>query len=90
MVLPGNAGAVFLGRNTPEPVGDYLAGPNHVLPTGGTARFYSVLDTDAFNKKISVLNYSEKALQRDADQIICLARQEGLEAHARAIEVRKR
>lgn len=85
-----NAGAVFLGRNTPEPVGDYFAGPNHVLPTGGTARFYSVLDVDAFIKKISVINYSDKALQRDADDIICLARREGLEAHARAIEVRKR
>ena len=85
-----NAGAVFLGRNTPEPVGDYFAGPNHVLPTGGTARFYSVLDVDAFIKKISVVNYSDQALQRDADDIICLARREGLEAHARAIEVRKR
>jgi len=85
-----NAGAVFLGRNTPEPVGDYFAGPNHVLPTGGTARFYSVLDVDAFIKKISVINYSEQALQRDADEIMYLARSEGLEAHARAIEVRKR
>ncbi|RNC29446.1 MAG: Histidinol dehydrogenase [Candidatus Dichloromethanomonas elyunquensis] len=85
-----NAGAVFLGRNTPEPVGDYFAGPNHVLPTGGTARFYSVLDVDAFVKKISVINYSDEALQRDADQIMHLARKEGLEAHARAIEVRKR
>jgi histidinol dehydrogenase len=85
-----NAGAVFLGGNTPEPVGDYFAGPNHVLPTGGTARFSSVLDVDAFLKKISVLSYSPEALQRDAEDIICLARREGLEAHARAIEVRKR
>jgi histidinol dehydrogenase len=85
-----NAGAVFLGNNTPEPVGDYFAGPNHVLPTGGTARFYSVLDVDAFIKKISVVNYSEEALQRDADQIMHLARREGLEAHARAVEVRKK
>jgi histidinol dehydrogenase len=85
-----NAGAVFLGRNTPEPVGDYFAGPNHVLPTGGTARYYSVLDVDAFVKKISVINYSEQALQRDADPIMHLARREGLEAHARAIEVRKK
>lgn len=83
-----NAGAVFLGRYTPEPVGDYFAGPNHVLPTGGTARFYSVLDVDAFVKKISVVNYSEQALRRDAEQIMLLARREGLEAHARAIEVR--
>lgn len=85
-----NAGAVFLGSNTPEPVGDYFAGPNHVLPTGGTARFYSVLDVDAFMKKISVISYSAEALQRDADQIIHLAKREGLEAHARAVEVRKR
>lgn len=85
-----NAGAVFVGSNTPEPVGDYFAGPNHVLPTGGTARFYSVLDVDAFVKKISVVNYSKEALERDAEQIITLARREGLEAHARAIEVRKR
>jgi len=85
-----NAGAVFLGSNTPEPVGDYFAGPNHVLPTGGTARFYSVLDVDAFMKKISVISYSTEALQRDADQIIRLAKREGLEAHARAVEVRKR
>lgn len=85
-----NAGAVFLGRNTPEAVGDYFAGPNHVLPTGGTARFYSVLDVDAFVKKISVVSYSEEALQRDAGQIMALARREGLEAHARSVEVRKK
>lgn len=83
-----NAGAVFLGRNTPESVGDYFAGPNHVLPTGGTARFYSVLDVDAFMKKISVVNYSAEALRRDADSIMHLARREGLEAHARSVEVR--
>jgi histidinol dehydrogenase len=83
-----NAGAVFLGRNTPEAVGDYFAGPNHILPTGGTARFYSVLDVDAFVKKISFINYSEEALKRDAEAIMILARREGLEAHARSIEVR--
>ncbi|AFV02446.1 Histidinol dehydrogenase [Dehalobacter sp. UNSWDHB] len=85
-----NAGAVFLGRYTPEPVGDYFAGPNHVLPTGGTARFYSVLGVDTFVKRMSVINYSEKALQRDAAQIAYLARKEGLEAHARAIEARQK
>jgi histidinol dehydrogenase len=85
-----NAGAVFLGRYTPEPVGDYFAGPNHILPTGGTARFYSVLSVDTFVKRISVINYSEKALQRDAAQIAYLARKEGLEAHARAVEVRQK
>ncbi|MEL1134762.1 histidinol dehydrogenase [Desulfitobacterium sp. THU1] len=84
-----NAGAVFLGRFSPEPVGDYFAGPNHVLPTGGTARFYSPLNVDTFMKKVSVISYSEKALQRDGKHIAHLARKEGLEAHARAVEVRK-
>ncbi|MGI5901285.1 MAG: histidinol dehydrogenase [Desulfitobacteriia bacterium] len=84
-----NAGAVFLGSHTPEPVGDYFAGPNHVLPTSGTARFFSALDVDAFLKKTSIINYSPEALEREADPIMLLARKEGLEAHARAIEVRK-
>ncbi|MDR3539538.1 MAG: histidinol dehydrogenase [Desulfosporosinus sp.] len=83
-----NVGAVFLGRYSPEPVGDYFAGPNHVLPTGGTARFYSPLNVDMFMKKVSVIGYSEAALKRDAQQIALLARSEGLEAHARAVEVR--
>lgn len=83
-----NAGAVFLGRYSPEPVGDYFAGPNHVLPTGGTARFYSPLNVDTFMKKVSVVGYSEEALRRDAKQIAQFARHEGLEAHARAVEVR--
>lgn len=83
-----NVGAVFLGRYSPEPVGDYFAGPNHVLPTGGTARFYSPLNVDTFMKKVSVIGYSEAALKRDAQQIALLARSEGLEAHARAVEVR--
>ncbi len=83
-----NAGAVFLGRFSPEPVGDYFAGPNHVLPTGGTARFYSPLNVDTFLKKINVIGYSEEALKRDAEKIALLARREGLEAHARAVEVR--
>lgn len=85
-----NAGAVFLGRFSPEPVGDYFAGPNHVLPTGGTARFYSPLNVDTFMKKVSVINYSEEALNRDADAIAHFARREGLEAHARAVEARKK
>ncbi|UWG96063.1 histidinol dehydrogenase [Dehalobacter sp. DCM] len=83
-----NAGAVFMGRYSPEPVGDYFAGPNHILPTGGTARFYSVLNVDTFLKKISIINYSQEALQRDGEHIMLLARREGLEAHARAIGVR--
>ena len=83
-----NVGAVFLGKYSPEPVGDYFAGPNHVLPTGGTARFYSPLNVDTFMKKVSVIGYSEAALKRDARQIALLARSEGLEAHARAVEAR--
>ncbi|MDR3271246.1 MAG: histidinol dehydrogenase [Peptococcaceae bacterium] len=83
-----NTGAVFLGRYTPEAVGDYLAGPSHVLPTGGTARFYSPLNVDTFMKKISLLAYSEEALRRDARQITTLARREGLEGHARSVEQR--
>ncbi|MDQ7093654.1 histidinol dehydrogenase [Desulfosporosinus sp. PR] len=83
-----NVGAVFLGRYSPEPVGDYFAGPNHVLPTGGTARFYSPLNVDTFMKKVSVIGYSETALKRDSQQIALLARSEGLEAHARAVEAR--
>lgn len=85
-----NAGAVFLGRFSPEPVGDYFAGPNHVLPTGGTARFYSPLNVDSFMKKVSVISYSEEALNRDAQAIAHFARREGLEAHARAVEARKK
>lgn len=85
-----NAGAVFLGRFSPESVGDYFAGPNHVLPTGGSARFYSALNVDTFMKKTSVISYSEQALQRDSQQIALLARREGLEAHARAVEIRGR
>jgi len=85
-----NAGAVFLGRFSPEPVGDYFAGPNHVLPTGGTARFYSPLNVDSFMKKVSVISYSEEALKRDAQAIAHFARREGLEAHARAVEARRK
>jgi histidinol dehydrogenase len=83
-----NAGAVFLGPYTPEPVGDYIAGPNHVLPTAGTARFASALSVDHFVKKTTVLYYSEKALERDAADITRLAEIEGLAAHARAVRIR--
>lgn len=83
-----NAGAVFLGPNSPEPVGDYLAGPNHVLPTGGTARFYSPLNVDTFRKKTSVISFSQQSLQRLGPDIIRLAEVEGLRAHANAIRVR--
>ncbi len=84
-----NAGAVFLGPHTPEPVGDYMAGPNHVLPTAGTARFASALSVDHFIKKTSVIYYAEKALKKDSEDIIRLAEIEGLSAHARAIRIRK-
>jgi histidinol dehydrogenase len=83
-----NAGAVFLGPYSSEPVGDYFAGPNHVLPTNGTARFSSPLNVDDFIKKSSVISYSKEALLRDGEKIMALARHEGLEAHARAIQIR--
>ncbi|MDR3191067.1 MAG: histidinol dehydrogenase [Lactobacillaceae bacterium] len=84
-----NAGSVFLGRYASEPLGDYLAGPNHILPTGGTARFSSALGVWDFQKRIQYLQYSSEALQADAKDVTVLARTEGLEAHARAIESRE-
>jgi histidinol dehydrogenase len=83
-----NAGAVFLGHHSPEPVGDYFAGPNHVLPTAGTARFSSGLSVDNFVKRTSVISYSQVALQRDGADIIRLAELEGLQAHAESVRVR--
>jgi len=83
-----NAGAVFVGHYTPEPVGDYMAGPNHVLPTAGTARFASALSVDNFIKKTSLIQYTQKAFQREAPDIIRLAEIEGLGAHAGSIKVR--
>jgi histidinol dehydrogenase len=83
-----NAGAVFLGNHTPEPVGDYIAGPNHVLPTAGTARFSSALSVDHFIKKTSVLQYSRGAFEAEAADIITLAQIEGLDAHAQTIRIR--
>jgi len=84
-----NAGAVFIGEYTPEPVGDYVAGPNHVLPTGGTARFSSALSVDNFMKQTSLLHYSKTAFDREADDIIRLANVEGLSAHAGSVAVRR-
>jgi histidinol dehydrogenase len=83
-----HAGAIFIGRYSTEPVGDYFAGPNHVLPTNGTARFSSPLNVDDFQKKSSVIIYSEKALRENGAKIAEFARIEGLEAHARAVEIR--
>lgn len=85
-----NAGAVFIGDNTPEPVGDYFAGPNHVLPTAGAARFASALGVDDFLKKTNVIAYSQAAFDRDAESIVRLAELEGLKAHAEAVRIRKR
>jgi histidinol dehydrogenase len=83
-----NAGAVFIGAYTPEPVGDYVAGPNHVLPTAGTARFASALSVEHFLKRTSVLHYSAEALRREAADIMRLAEVEGLGAHANSIRRR--
>lgn len=83
-----NAGSVFLGFNASEPLGDYVAGPNHILPTGGTARFSSPLGVLDFVKRTQFLSYTRPALAKDAKAVTTLARVEGLEAHARAIESR--
>lgn len=83
-----NAGSIFLGNYSPEPLGDYYAGPNHVLPTSGTARFFSPLSVDSFIKKSSFIYYTESALKRAADDIVTLADTEGLTAHANSIKVR--
>lgn len=89
-VLPGirHAGAVFMGHYCPEPVGDYFAGPNHVLPTLGTARFSSALSVQTFCKKTSIVATSAAFLQQSREAIAALARMEGLEAHARSAEIR--
>ncbi|MFS0864015.1 histidinol dehydrogenase [Fredinandcohnia sp. 179-A 10B2 NHS] len=83
-----HAGAIFVGRYSSEPVGDYFAGPNHVLPTNGTARFSSPLNVDDFTKKSSIISYSKQALEENGPKIAAFARLEGLEAHARAVEER--
>ncbi|MGM0471372.1 MAG: histidinol dehydrogenase [Bacillota bacterium] len=83
-----NAGAIFLGHYSAEPLGDYIAGPNHVLPTGGSARFYSSLNLDDFIKKSSVISYSKEGLAKVKDKAIKLAEVEGLDAHANSIRVR--
>jgi histidinol dehydrogenase len=83
-----NAGSVFLGNYSPEPLGDYFAGPNHVLPTSGTARFFSPLSVDSFVKKSSFIYYTEDALAKDREDIMRFAETEGLTAHANSIGVR--
>ncbi|HVI39222.1 MAG TPA: histidinol dehydrogenase, partial [Anaerovoracaceae bacterium] len=83
-----NAGSVFCGEYAPEPLGDYLSGTNHVLPTSGTARFSSPLGVDSFIKKMSYTFYTREALAEDREDIITIAMKEGLDAHANSIKVR--
>jgi len=83
-----HAGAIFMGHHTPEAAGDYLAGPNHTLPTGGTARFFSPLGVDDFIKKSSIVSFSRSGLERLGKEIIHIAELEGLEAHARSVSIR--
>ena len=84
-----HAGAVFLGAYSPEPLGAYFAGPNHVLPTGGTARYYSVLNVETFMKRTSIISYTQEQLDAVSDDVIRLAEAEGLQAHANAVKLRK-
>ena len=83
-----NAGAIFVGPYSSEPLGDYFAGPNHTLPTSGTARYSSPLSVDDFVKKTQFLYYTEEALLSAGDKVARFARQEGLEAHARSVTLR--
>jgi histidinol dehydrogenase len=85
-----NAGALFLGPYTPEPMGDYIAGPNHVLPTAGTARFSSALSVSHFTKKTSLIHYSKAAFDQESDDVITLAQTEGLDAHANSVKIRRK
>ena len=86
--LVKNAGAVFMGGYTPEPVGDYFAGPDHILPTSGSAKFFQVLNEDVFTRKMSVIRYTKEALFEDGADIIRLAESEQLSAHANAVAIR--
>ncbi len=83
-----NAGAIFMGHWSPEPLGDYFAGPDHVLPTGGTARFFSPLNVDDYMKKSSVISYTRQALKKVSNDVIRFAEYEGLDGHANAIRIR--
>ena len=83
-----HAGAIFLGENTPEPIGDYMAGPNHTLPTGSTAKFYSPLNVENFMKKSSIINFSKNAINELGEACALLADTEGLTAHAKSVRVR--
>ena len=88
MMKVRNAGAIFIGENSSEPLGDYFAGPNHVLPTNGTAKFFSPLNVDDYVKKSSIISYSREALEKVHEDIELFAKKEGLTAHANSIHVR--
>ena len=83
-----HAGAIFLGHNTPEAVGDYVAGPNHTLPTGGTAKFYSPLGVENFMKKTSIISFSNRAINEIGEECALIANTEGLTAHEQSVRVR--
>jgi histidinol dehydrogenase len=83
-----HAGAIFLGHNTPEAIGDYVAGPNHTLPTGGTAKFYSPLGVENFMKKTSIISFSSKAINEIGQECALIANTEGLTAHEQSVRVR--
>ena len=83
-----NAGAIFLGEYASEPLGDYFAGPNHILPTNGTAKFFSPVNVDDFIKKTSIISYSREALERVYKDVALFAESEGLTAHANSVKVR--
>jgi len=83
-----HAGAIFLGENTPEPIGDYIAGPNHTLPTGGTAKFYSPLSVEHFLKKSSIISFSKKGIEEIGEDCALIADIEGLTAHAKSVRIR--
>jgi len=83
-----NAGAIFLGHNTPEAIGDYVAGPNHTLPTGGTAKFYSPLGVENFMKKSSIISFSSKAINEIGQECALIAHTEGLTAHEESVKIR--
>jgi histidinol dehydrogenase len=83
-----HAGAIFLGHNTPEAIGDYIAGPNHTLPTGGTAKFYSPLGVENFMKKSSIISFSKKAIEEIGEACAIVAKTESLTAHEASVRVR--
>jgi len=83
-----HAGAIFLGEYTPEPIGDYIAGPNHTLPTGGTAKFYSPLSVEHFLKKSSIISMSKEGINKIGKECALIADIEGLTAHAKSVRIR--